>query len=89
MIVATSWPVCHTPPRTVIDHSAVLKAKKAVSQIRVRIPSANRAISAQASAADVAARAALMVGSQGSSGRTPKTATSGMRRAAGSGANGT
>ena len=82
--------MCHTPPWTVIDHRSVLKPKKATRKTRSPSrPLSKRAINRQARPTQAPARAALMTNSMEAGPAAPKTATSGTKRSAGNGPNGT
>ena len=88
--IATISAVCQTPPRSVMFQSTVPNPNSTVSQPRSsqrRTPNAPSID--QASATSTPARNALMRGSQAIAWPTPMSATSGMNRNAGNGANGT
>ena len=89
-IVATRWPVCHTPPRVVTHRIWVENPNRTASHSRsttFRTPI--RPSSIQHSPTPPAARIALITGSTWSAVVAPMSATSGMSATAGNGANGT
>ncbi len=89
-IEATRWPVCHTPPRVVVNQTAVLKPQSATSHRRSwmeRTPI--RASIHQQAPRPAAASTALTSGCHCVTTSGPKTATRGMSAIAGNGAKGT
>ncbi len=89
-IVATRWPVCHTPPRVVTHRIWVEKPNRTASHSR----STQRAIPTrpryhQHRPTALAASSALIPDSISSAPTAPMIATRGMKATAGNGANGT
>ena len=89
-MIATRWPVCHTPPRVVTHQTWVENPSRSARASRSRIrPAPMRPATHQAQSTPNAARNALIPVSHWSAVTGPVRATIGARTRAGNGANGT